>query len=148
LSGTEDRILGILNAILGLQRTAIMDTSPTSARENPLDAQLTPRRRELLEWFKRNAQSLAEAYEAAIRLLQTPTFPARHHLIGHLIRDIANRLPDVLEGTTSNRVDYHSHLDGIASNWLSRFPRRADYGEKPPDNEAEPVFIPQPAPEK
>jgi hypothetical protein len=91
--------------------------------------QLTPRQRELLGWFDRNAQSLREAYEAAIRLLSVPGFPARAHLIGHLVREIANRLSDVIEGTTFKRVDYESSLNNIVPLWQKHFHPRPDYSE-------------------
>lgn len=90
--------------------------------------QLTPRRRELLGWFDRNAPSLCEAYEAAVRLLNLPGFPARVHLIAHLVRDIANRLPDVIEGSTSGRVGYGEHDDSDV--WGKRFLSVAEKMEK------------------
>lgn len=89
--------------------------------------QLTPRQRELLGWFDRNAPSLHEAYEAAIQLLYLPDFPARVHLIGHLVRDIANRLPDVIEGSTSDRVQYENMLDNIAPLWQEHFHPKPSY---------------------
>ncbi len=91
--------------------------------------QLTPRQQELLGWFDRNAPSLREPYEAAIRLLSDPSFPARVHLIAHLVRDIANRLPDVIEGTTSKRLDYANMLDGIAQRWQKHFYPKTDYSD-------------------
>ena len=89
--------------------------------------QLTPRQQELLGWFGRNAPSLREAYEAAIRLLSARDFPARVPLISHLVRDIGNRLPDVIEGTTSERVQYENMLDEIAPLWQKHFQPRPSY---------------------
>ena len=90
---------------------------------------LTPRQRELLDWFDRNAPSLREAYEAVIRLLSVPNFPARVPLIGHLVREIANRLPDVIEGGTSDRVQYKNMLDDIAPLWQKHFHPKPDYSD-------------------
>lgn len=93
----------------------------------PSRLEMTPRRQELLSWFKRNALSLCDPYEAAVRLLNSPGFPARVQLIGHLVRDIGNRLPDILEGTTSNRVEYHGKMDSIARLWQKHFHPKVDY---------------------
>lgn len=97
----------------------------------PSRLEMTPRRQELFSWFKRNAPSLCKPYEAAVRLLDSPDFPARVHLMGHLVRDIANRLPDILEGTTSNRVEYASKMDSIARLWQKHFHPKADYSQVP-----------------
>jgi len=110
---------------------------------NP-SSHLTRRRRELLEWFQQNAPSLAEAYEAAVRLIGCPEFPARLHLVSHLVRDIANRLPDVLEGTTSERVEYVNILDDIDQLWRKRFPHATDYGDQAVAQDVSSVVLPEP----
>jgi len=89
--------------------------------------QLAPKQRELIAWFGRNAPSLREAYEAAIRLLSIPGFPVKAPLVAHLVREIANRLPDVLEETTSKRVQYKNELDDIAPLWQKHFHPKPDY---------------------
>jgi hypothetical protein len=58
----------------------------------------TRQRRELATWFKDRAPSFVDGYLAAIRLLYTPSFPARVHLICHVVRDIYRFLPAALGG--------------------------------------------------
>ena len=78
----------------------------------------TPMRRELLEWFRREAPSLAPGYEGAVRMLGDADFPGRLHFIAHAVRDIADRLAFVLDGDLeSNRVQYEQSLDRILSTW-------------------------------
>src|SRR5713101_7429324 len=75
-------------------------------------------RQELLNWFRRNAESLADAYEGAIRLLVDRDFPGRVHFIAHAVRDIADRLAFVLDPQlTPRRVQYEHHMDGILKLW-------------------------------
>jgi hypothetical protein len=54
---------------------------------------------ELLQWFKSEAPSLAEPYRAACILMSDRDFPARVHLICHIVRDIYAKLPEVLDGS-------------------------------------------------
>jgi hypothetical protein len=79
---------------------------------------LTTKRQELLGWLKRNAPSLAELYEGAVRLIFDKEFPGRFRLIAHAIREIRNRLPDVIAGTKGGRrVEYVDRMDKIAEIW-------------------------------
>ena len=59
----------------------------------------TPIRQSLLNWLKREAPSLADAYEGAVRLLHMPGFPGKVHFVSHVVRDIYNTLPRVLDGS-------------------------------------------------
>jgi hypothetical protein len=76
------------------------------------------KRRELLDWFRKNAEPLAEAFEGAVRLLDDGHFPGRVHFIAHAVRDIADRLVFVLDPQLKgNRVQYENEMDRIAKNW-------------------------------
>ena len=76
------------------------------------------KRLQLLNWFRRNAEPLADAYEGAIRLLHDKCFPGRLHFVAHAVRDIADRLPFVLDPQLeSNRVQYEDQMDGIEKLW-------------------------------
>jgi hypothetical protein len=79
-----------------------------------------PRRRELLKWFQTEARSLAPAYEAAVRLVNMPSFPAREHLVGHVVRDIYDKLPEIMHGEY-RRKPYggaiRSFVDRVESEW-------------------------------
>ena len=52
-----------------------------------------------------------------MELLARAEFPARVHLIGHLVRDICNRLNDFLGSVERKRVDYKAELDRIQKAW-------------------------------
>jgi len=81
---------------------------------------LSPLRRELLQWFQREAPSLAAAYEGAVVLLGLAAFPGRVHFIAHAVRDIADRLVFALDADlASTRVQYENHLDAIQGQWPS-----------------------------
>ncbi len=80
--------------------------------------QSTTMRDELLEWFSKQAPSLAPAYHGATKLLLDVGFPGRVHFIAHSFRDIADRLAFVLEPTSrAERVDYGNHTDEITKCW-------------------------------
>jgi hypothetical protein len=67
---------------------------------------------------RNNAASLAELYEGAVHLLVEAKLPGRVRLIGHAVREIRNRLPDVIAGTrNASRLDYKSRLDQISKKW-------------------------------
>jgi hypothetical protein len=113
-------------------------------RASTFREELTPRRQELLGWFGRNAPSLHDGYEGALRLLNMPNFPARVHLIAHLVRDIITRLPHILESTTARSPGYKDKLDKIAPLWRAYRSTKADYsGEVAPE-----TSVPEPLPPK
>jgi hypothetical protein len=77
-----------------------------------------PTRLELRAWLYRNAPSLAELYEGAVRLIFETPLSGRIRFISHAVREIRNRLPDVISGIKSGeRLDYKSRLDEIAKLW-------------------------------
>lgn len=77
-------------------------------------------RRELINWFRSNAKPLADAYEGAVRLIEDGAFPGRITFICHAIRDIGNRLAEVLDqDIPSSRVEYDAYMDKIAGAWTS-----------------------------
>lgn len=75
-------------------------------------------RRELRAWFHRNAPSLGELYEGALKMLFISNFPGRTRFVAHTVREIRNRLPDVIAGAkTSGMVHYKNRLDVISKDW-------------------------------
>ena len=56
----------------------------------------TQQRRELVQWFADRAPSFTEGYVSAVRLLHTPSFPARVHFVCHVVRDVYRYLPEAL----------------------------------------------------
>jgi hypothetical protein len=78
----------------------------------------TEPRLELRAWFNRNAPSLGELYEGSLRMLFMYDFPGRTRFIAHAVREIRNRLPDVIAGTNSKEtVQYKNRLDVIVKDW-------------------------------
>ena len=78
----------------------------------------TPARRELLAWHKRNAPSLAELYEGAVELLYRQQLPGWTRFVGHAVREIRNRLPDAISGSTQvPPSETAKHLDAISQAW-------------------------------
>ena len=77
----------------------------------------TKQRIELKTWFQRNAPSLGELYEGALIILHTDNFPGRIRFLAHAVREIMNRLPDVIAGVESSRINYVNLLDNIVPHW-------------------------------
>ena len=69
----------------------------------------------LRDWFRRNAPPIGELYEGAVELLLVLQVPGRIRFICHAVREIRNRLPDVVSGTKGpGRFDYATRLDQLA----------------------------------
>jgi hypothetical protein len=76
------------------------------------------RREELLTWLKKKAPGLCELYEGALRLVFDNSFPGRYRLVAHAVREIRNRLPDVISWQKEGeRVDYPNRIDNICRIW-------------------------------
>jgi len=86
--------------------------------ESPEETYWTKPRQELRAWFQRNAPSLGELYEGALKMVFGPKFPGRTRFVAHAVREVRNRLPDVIAGTKSGGpVQYTNRLDHIVSEW-------------------------------
>ncbi len=78
----------------------------------------TPARAELRAWLQRNAPSLAELYEGAVRLMYENSLPGQVRFISHAVREIRNRLPDVISGTKGEgQLQYKNRLDDLVKAW-------------------------------
>lgn len=104
---------------------SVFDPAKTSESWTPVDkldpAIWTLQRQHLLDWFRKEAPSLAPAYEAAVRILNMPSMPAKVHLVCHVVRDIYARLPEILDGEYRRQNAgevYRSHVDNIDSLWV------------------------------
>jgi hypothetical protein len=63
------------------------------------------------------APPLAALYQAATRMLDDPSFPARDTLIPHCVREIANSLPQHLGEPTTGRVEYAALIGPLIEPW-------------------------------
>jgi len=79
---------------------------------------LTQKRLEIRSWFARNAPSLGELYEGSLRMVYGQIFPGRVRFVSHAVREIRNRLPDVISGFSHRPgVQYKNKLDEISKVW-------------------------------
>ncbi len=102
------------------QRPQVNPTSSNGPDAQPQStAYLTQSRLELHEWFNRNAPSLGELYEGALRMLYgEDNFPGKTRFVAHSVREIRNRLPDVITGQkVRGRFDCINRLDELAEDW-------------------------------
>lgn len=78
----------------------------------------TKLRLDLRSWFERNAPSLGELYKGAVEMVFQKSFPGRVRFVAHAVREIRNRLPDVIAGPKVGRpLQYKNRLDDIAKTW-------------------------------
>lgn len=100
------------------------DEGARPGSDDPVEPKLsgghwTPLRLELLGWFKRNAPSLAELYEGAVKLLLYDVrLPGWTRFVSHAVREIRNRLPNVISGVKGGKaLSYKGRLDEIGKVW-------------------------------
>ena len=75
-------------------------------------------RKELRDWFQRNAPSLGELFEGALKIIHTENFPGRTRFVAHSVREIRNALPRAFGGP-KGRCDYKTHIEKIKQDCLS-----------------------------
>jgi hypothetical protein len=93
-------------------------SSPGSDPELPAGAACwTPERLALKAWLSRHAPSLAELYEGAVCLLFERRLAGYTRFVGHAVREIGNRLPDVISEVSTFQLQYKSRLDSILQKW-------------------------------
>lgn len=108
---------------------------PASQATTPNDPAVcwTGNRNEIRSWLRRNAPSLAELYEGAVILLYQQPLPGRTRFIAHAVREIRNRLPDIISGPAKKqRLDYTSRIDDIAKLPSAQALLTNHGGKKPP----------------
>jgi len=78
----------------------------------------TEDRKDLGAWFRRNAPSLGELYEGALKMIFDPGFPGRMRFVAHAVREIINSLPDFIAGKRGGGpIPYKNLVDDIAERW-------------------------------
>ncbi len=92
----------------------------------------TTQRRELVQWLDDRAPSFTEGYVGAVRLLHTPTFSARVHLICHVVRDIYRHLPAALGAKSLPRPAevFPSMVKSLAEKWEKFSPNETAKSER------------------
>lgn len=98
-----------------------MDLGPSASSSPsslPTGSHWSNNRLELLAWFRRNASSLGELYQAAVTMLGESSLPGRSRFIAHAVREIRNRLPEVLSGAKSKPgFQWKQRLDELSKVW-------------------------------
>jgi len=85
-----------------------------------VQAYWSPVRLELLEWFQRHAPSLGELYDGAVCLMFGPPLAGRVRFVTHAMREIGNRLPDVMAGRRGDPIlQYKVRLDRLSEMWVA-----------------------------
>jgi hypothetical protein len=77
----------------------------------------TSLRLEIKGWLNRNAPSSEELYIGALEILYSPTVRGKTRFVAHAVREIANRLPEIITGIKSSRFEWQNKLDGIVKRW-------------------------------
>lgn len=77
----------------------------------------TPRRQQVHDRLAGKAPPLAGLYASAVFLLHHPTWPGRHYLLGHAVREIGQRLPDFLDPRRRARAEADAALQAFAAAW-------------------------------
>lgn len=78
----------------------------------------TPRRQRLYDRLAERAAPLAGLYASGVFLLASPSWPGRHHLMGHSVREIVQRLPDFLDPQPRTREQRDEALQSFVDAWL------------------------------
>ena len=105
------------------------DTVDADHIEGPAGRQLTRQRRDILERLGEVSSELAEAYEAALWLVDDHSIPARGRLLAHCARELINKLPDHLDvPIDAKRVEYENALDRIAVLWQDLTHKHTSFG--------------------
>ena len=63
------------------------------------------------------SRDLADLYEVAIDLVANPDAPARMLLLGHCMREIGNRLPEILNPDLPGRSRQDEAVRSLAGDW-------------------------------
>ncbi len=117
----------------------------------PTGTHWTRNRLELLGWFRRNAPSLGELYEGAVKMLVENSLPGRTRYVAHAVREIRNRLPEVVSGVRSGPVfQWKQQLDELGEGWAragfsidGSLPMTATRAGEAPGFQPPDVFIPR-----
>jgi hypothetical protein len=97
-----------------------MATVAEPSAVGPSDSCWTAERKELRAWLGRLAPQLADLYAGAVAIATNDTFPGRVIFVWHAIREIRNRLPDVLAGeVASSNVQYSDLTKQICRCWVT-----------------------------
>lgn len=114
------------------------------AFDDPRPTPFTERQATVHKWLGDVAPTLSPAYESVIRLLAYPTFPARAHLVCHVMRDLYGTLPAALNAQYIWRhedEDYKNKLKDVDTHWPSAALELFQDNNTPPESDVVPIPI-------
>jgi len=91
---------------------------------------LTEKRIEIRSWFDRHAPHLGELYEGALMIISEENFPGYAIFIAHAVREIKNRLPEIISDIEYTYFDWKKELSELMSVWESTGPLINQFTEK------------------
>ena len=77
----------------------------------------TTLRLEIKGWLNRNAPASEELYVGALEILYSPSIRGKALFVAHAVREIANRLPEIITGIKNARFEWQNKLDGVVKRW-------------------------------
>jgi hypothetical protein len=80
---------------------------------------LTEKRIEIKSWFDKHAPHLGELYEGALMIISEENFPGYAVFVAHAVREIRNRLPDIILGEEHIYFKWQKELYGLMIVWES-----------------------------
>jgi len=80
---------------------------------------LTDKRIEIKSWFNKNAPHLGELYEGALIIISEENFPGYAIFIAHTVREIRNRLPDIILDREYINFKWKEELSELMTVWES-----------------------------
>lgn len=82
-------------------------------------AYLTEKRIEIKSWFDKHAPHLGELYEGALMIISEENFPGYAVFVAHTVREIRNRLPDIILGEEHINFKWQKELSELMIVWES-----------------------------
>jgi len=98
------------------QKPLAEEVNEASIGERP-EPYWTTLRLEIKGWLNRNAPSSEELYVGALQILYSPNLRGKTRFVAHAVREIANRLPEIVTGNKSSRFQWQNQLDGLIKKW-------------------------------
>lgn len=86
----------------------------------------SPARRARRSRLAEASRDLADLYEVAIDLVGNPDAPARMLLLGHCMREIGNRLPEILNPDLPGRSKLDKAVQSLVADWRAAGPRLSE----------------------
>ncbi len=79
----------------------------------------TKARLELVGWLQEHASALADLYKGAVELTYSRRVPGWTRFVCHVMREIGNRLPDIIVGPAARtKTDADHSMSDLAGAWI------------------------------